>query len=730
MRTFITTLSLLCALGSMASTPQIRVMQPDNFPIVQKENSPVRFKAKSSTEDVPLKIETERPIHPVNIKIIKGKLSQGIMIFYFDETGFNMLEPEEDFIYDETSGICTANLPEGMIDVVVEFNNLYINEEVGYFVNRGSSYYFIDDVIVNENTPELKADANECTMLPLSFVMANGNPIEFATKNWEGTEMGAENGGNCPSGASDYIFYNSKYKANGNQIMASGVPTYYTNFGLDPDNDNPISYWIPSCNKASGRWAFIFKINTFTTDLEGGYIAAAINPSSDPISVTLSDYSKLDWNFAETDFKGIEYDFGIAFNESSTKLETTSQIKIDTPLDMSTAVINNADGINNLSLMEQTKCALAIDNSDPDWPWFFGILDPMSNTDHTARYFHPATYMFTAKPWTDETKYREYLPEYTWGNEYSNYSQAALAMKFGDSTPFLATNVWRNEDHDTGATTGFSLSSYIIDLAGTFRTDWDKLQSEVYFNGRLVKDKETDLDEFQNSWNPSEEGFGKMKYVLTDTPDFRIDGMQPINITEISYDQSLSTWEPPTLTSLLFKNSDGKITNRIETGKNAVIELFAGGMKFIQYWYFHPYAQRYFSNGTVTITYDVTPSIEYAPYGSEEWRALDISQNETERSAALGNHYLVDLGNVTTGSGDGWYDLRITLTTPEGNTQIQTLSPAFNIADMAGIEEISFTPDEHRQVRYFDLQGTRIANPVPGQTVIKVSNRGASKIRF
>ena len=158
--------------------------------------------------------------------------------------------------------------------------------------------------------------------------------------------------------------------------------------------------------------------------------------------------------------------------------------------------------------------------------------------------------------------------------------------------------------------------------------------------------------------------------------------------------------------------------------------MFAGGTKFIQYWYFHPYAQRYFSNGTVTITYDVTPSIEYAPYGSEEWRALDISQNETERSAALGNHYLVDLGNVTTGSGDGWYDLRITLTTPEGNTQIQTLSPAFNIADMAGIEEISFTPDEHRQVRYFDLQGTRIANPVPGQTVIKVSNRGASKIRF
>ena len=730
MNRFISILSLLCALGSMASTPQDRVMQPDNFPTKQKKEFPVRLKTKNRSADIPAKAEAERPTYPVNIRITLGGYARSVMIYYIDETGFNLLFPGEGFIYDETSGICTANLPEGTVDLVVEFDNMYINEEIGYFVSRGTSYYFIDDVVVSENTPELKADANECTMLPLSFVMADGQPIEFATKNWNGTEMGPETGGNCPSGSSNYTFYNSKYNIRGGNYTKSGVPTYYTNFGLDPENDNPMSYWIPSCNKVSDRWAFIFKISTFTTDMKGGYIAAAINPSSDPISVTLSDYSKLDWNFAESGFKGMEYDFGIAFNESNTILETTSQIQTDTPLEISTAVANHANGIDNLSLMEQTRCALEIDNSDPEWPWFLGISDPMSNIDHTTRYFHPATYMFTAKPWTDETKYREYLPEYTWGNEYSNYSQAALAMKFGDSTPFLATNVWRNEDHDTGATTGFSLSSYIIDLAGTFRTDWDKIQSEVYFKDKLVKDKDTDLDEFQNSWNPAEEGFGKMKYVLTDTPDFLIDGMQPVNITEIAYDQSLPAWEPPTLTSLLFKNSDGKITNRVETGKDAAIELYAGGTKFVQYWYFHPYAQRYFSQATQTITYDVTPAIEYAPSGSGNWRPLDVNENVAERSAAYGNHYSVDLGNVTAGSGDGWYDLRITLTTPEGNTQIQTLSPAFNIADMAGIEEISFTPDEHRQVRYFDLQGTQIANPVPGQLVIKVSNRGASKIRF
>lgn len=704
---------LLCTLGSMASTPEVCIMQPDNFPTLREQAFPIRIKTKVRTDDIPTKAESDRPTRPVNIRITSGGLAHSVRICYFDESGFNSLEPEDGFVYDETTGICTAEIPEGTVDIVVIFNNIYINEEVGYFVNRGDSYYFIDDVTVDENTPELSADANECTMLPLSFVMADGQPVEFPTKHWNGTEMESETGGNCPSGGSSFTFYNSKYGFTGNKTLASGVPTYYTNFGLEPENDNPMSYWIPACNKASDRWAFIFKIKTFTSDAKGGYIAVAMNPDSDPISLTASDYKKLDWNFAASGFKGIEYDFGIAFNESGTLLESVIQTQSDTPFDISTAVINSAHGIENLSLTNQTLCAFAIDDSDPDWPRFSGILNPVSNIDTSARYFHPASYMFTAKPWTDETKYREYLPEYTWGNEYSNYSQMNLDMKFGDSTPFLTTSVWRNEDHDTGAVTGFSLSSQIIDLAGTLRTDWDRIESEVYFNNQLVKDKDTDLDEFQSSWNPGETGLGKMKYVLTDTPDFKIDGIQPCNITEISYDQSFSSWEPPTLTSLLLKNNEGMISNRLETGKGATIELYAGGTKWIQYWYLHPYAHRYFSQATQTITHDVTPCMEYSPCGSDNWLSLDLSENVTERSVAYGNHYSVDLGNVKESSGTGWYDLRITLTSPEGNYQIQTISPAFKIGDGSGVDNTIV--DQGTKTRtYFDLTGRKVNKPENG----------------
>lgn len=728
MKKTISILSLLWAVGTMASTPQGHIMQPDNFPVAQRPGKTVSIRQRIAPTEVPVMKETERATHPVKIKVIKGKLGRGIEFSYINETGYHLID-DEGFDCDETTGICTVVLPEGMLDLIVGVHNMYVNDEAGYFVNRGVSQFFIDDVNIGADTPMLTVDANECTMLPLSFVMADGRPLEFATKHWNGTEMGPETGGNCIYGGASYTFYNSKYNVQGPNHSRSGIPTYYNGLGLDAADDNPMTYLIPTCNKASDRWSFIIKLNTMTENMEWGYIAAAINPSSPQVTVTRDDYRKVEYNFGDTDFKGIEYMFGIGFNNSGNIMESGSAAETRTPFDLSAAVVNSAKGVDRLSLMTQTKCALEIDNTDPDWPEYFGILSPMSDISSSARFFHPATNMFTAKPWTDDTKYRQYLPEYTWGSEYSNYSQPELDMNFGESTPFLTTSVWRNEDYDSGATTGFQLNTYVIDLAGALRTEWDKLQSEVYFNGRLVKDKDTSLEDFESSWDVAAEELGKMKYVLTDTPDFEIDGMQPVNVTEISYDQSLPTWEPPTVTSLLFKNGEGKVTNRLDTGKDAAIEMYAGGVKWLQYWYFHPYAERYFSNATQIITDDVTPLVEYAPYGSDNWQSIETSENEAERNEAYGNHYLVNLGGVTAASGNGWYDLRITLTTPEGNSQIQTLSPAFHIADMAGVETVTFGSD-NAKIRYFDLSGRQISNPTRGQIVIKVDSNGAEKVRF
>lgn len=737
MKKLISTISFLCALGCMASTPQTRIMHQDNFPKAHTQESPVCFKTRVKAADAPVKAESDRPTHPVKIKVIRGALERGVSISYYDETGYNILDMDEGFTEDESTGIITANLPEGTLDIVVEFSKMYINWEVGYFVNRGLSYYFIEDVEVNGNTPQLVADANECKMLPLTFVMADGNPIEFGTQRWNGTEMEPATEGNCPAGSTEHCFYNSKYGKTGSHVWSSSVPTYYTGFGLDPEDDNPMSYWIPSCNKVSDRWSFIFRVNTYTTELQGGYIAASLNTASEPVSVTLADYNKFDWNFAETGFKGIEYDFGIAFGDYDTIMEGGQWVIINKPLDMYTAVVNSAKGVDNLNLIAQTKCALEIDDSDPEWPEFLGILEPKSNIDSSGRHYQPASYLFTVKPWTDDMKYNEYLPEYTYGGAYANYTQSELAMKFGDSTPFMTTSLWRGQDYDTGAINYFSLSEQVIDLAGTYRYDagsgatyWDNVQSEVYFNDKLVKDKDTDLEDFEHSWDVATEGLGKMKYVLTDAPDFTIDGLRPVNTTEVCYDQSLESWEPPTVTSLLFRNGDGKVTNRIESRENAAMEMYAGSTKWHQYWYFHPYAERYMLKGTMEIGYDVTAMVEYAPTGSENWQPLAMAEEVSERSPAYGNHYSANLSQISTSSDNGWYDLRITLTTPAGNSQRQTLSPAFNIADMAGVDTASLSNRDDAHVSYFDLQGRPLTRPSSGQIVIRVSESGASKIRF
>lgn len=130
------------------------------------------------------------------------------------------------------------------------------------------------------------------------------------------------------------------------------------------------------------------------------------------------------------------------------------------------------------------------------------------------------------------------------------------------------------------------------------------------------------------------------------------------------------------------------------------------------------------------IGYDVTAMVEYAPTGSENWQPLAMAEEVSERSPAYGNHYSANLSQISTSSDNGWYDLRITLTTPAGNSQRQTLSPAFNIADMAGVDTASLSNRDDAHVSYFDLQGRPLTRPSSGQIVIRVSESGASKIRF
>lgn len=176
-------------------------------------------------------------------------------------------------------------------------------------------------------------------------------------------------------------------------------------------------------------------------------------------------------------------------------------------------------------------------------------------------------------------------------------------------------------------------------------------------------------------------------------------------------------WVPPTAQLLWF--TDGTIVrDHFQTPENAVLHLYAADF-------------RYTLNDTgdkdMMEAYPLESiKIEYAPADSGEFTEIEVSENaDMFFMPGYGYCYEGSLADIDRGSTDGWMDLRITLTDDSGNVQTQTLSPAFRVESLAGIEDIQ--PDSSDCIGYaglYDLQGRKAgSNPTPGIYVRRSANR-------
>ncbi|MBR0024123.1 MAG: T9SS type A sorting domain-containing protein [Muribaculaceae bacterium] len=148
------------------------------------------------------------------------------------------------------------------------------------------------------------------------------------------------------------------------------------------------------------------------------------------------------------------------------------------------------------------------------------------------------------------------------------------------------------------------------------------------------------------------------------------------NIVEIVMKNYTIDVIPPTLRTLTFKNSDGKITDRFTKSEDGIIEFYAADFYRNNDWtYFHITDIPIYE-----IQPDVTAIVEYAPYGTDDYAPIDVSEDTDKYfEFGCGQFFSGSLGNVTATSSNDWFDLRITLTDADGNTQKQTISPAFKI---------------------------------------------------
>ncbi len=118
---------------------------------------------------------------------------------------------------------------------------------------------------------------------------------------------------------------------------------------------------------------------------------------------------------------------------------------------------------------------------------------------------------------------------------------------------------------------------------------------------------------------------------------------------------------------LIFKNSDGAITDHFATGEEGIIEFSAGDFNWV-------------NEGGYYTCDEADVKLEYAAYGEDNFMPLEVEDiPENFFMPGFGYFYRGSLADVTMPTSNGWYDLRFTLTDKAGNEMVQRISPAFKI---------------------------------------------------
>lgn len=146
---------------------------------------------------------------------------------------------------------------------------------------------------------------------------------------------------------------------------------------------------------------------------------------------------------------------------------------------------------------------------------------------------------------------------------------------------------------------------------------------------------------------------------------------------------------PPTLTFLQLKDKEDVATSCFNNPEEAVIAFSAGDFEpkvimdaivMEDFVYNHDYVE-----------YQPLSEarFEVAPYGSDDYIEMPVTEiPENLVECGFGAYYSVDIADLNMKSTSGWFDIRITLTDEKGNTQEQTISPAFKIESLSFIDNL------------------------------------------
>ena len=215
---------------------------------------------------------------------------------------------------------------------------------------------------------------------------------------------------------------------------------------------------------------------------------------------------------------------------------------------------------------------------------------------------------------------------------------------------------------------------------------------------------------------------GEVEISLNLTNRIFEDNIEGNNLTVMKFDLSREDRTPPTLQLLQFRDINDNVTEVFSDFSQATFRFCCGdfvenaildeGWGGYRYWF---------------DCKPVTAVVEYAPNGSDDWQEVACEQKPEYYMLPFYGHYFEgSLVEEKSSSSNGWYDMRITLTDESGNSQTQTISPAFRINHSQSSIATVGSVNVHEVARY-NLAGQRIDANATGIILIKMSDGTARK---
>ena len=248
-------------------------------------------------------------------------------------------------------------------------------------------------------------------------------------------------------------------------------------------------------------------------------------------------------------------------------------------------------------------------------------------------------------------------------------------------------NAVRAQSYEQDGNMKYDIHDYFVGRYG------ESLCGEYGKNATLKYNcEEVDLETFVP------ENKGTFEWTSTYT-NVEVDGLPGHNTTTVYFDQNQEDMTPPAVEMLHFRSEEG-VTDRFATAADGTMEFYASDFN---YQYYPDLWNGVFDCQPVEVT------VEYAPYGTEEWNELAVEEiPEYYQEPGWGYFYRGSLAGVTGEGLNGWFDLRFRLQDASGNWMDQVVSPAFRIDDQAYSSVATVTADKGGDDAIYNLAGQRM----------------------